>query len=110
MASLLGVVGLVVLLGIHTLLAAVLTRFFRLRLESRWGWIVYSFLLIPPVLLASTLVLAGVIGLGVDLGSPAVAAAVTVGLPLALGFAVDTLYVPPPDEVDLPEPDTPRER
>jgi len=108
MTSLLGVLGLVLLLGVHTLLAAVMTRFFRLRLESRWGWIVYSALLIPPVLLGSTLVLAGVVGLGVDLGSPAVAAAVTIGLPLALGFAVDTLYVPPPDEVDLPEPD--RER
>ena len=105
MAPLLGVVGLLVLVGLHTLLAAVMTRFFRLRLESRWGWIVYGVLLIPPVLLASTLILAGVVGLGVDLGSPAVAAAVTIGLPLALGFAIDTLYIPPPDEVDLPEPD-----
>ncbi|RDI72257.1 hypothetical protein [Halopelagius longus] len=92
-----------VLVG-HTLLAAVLTRFFRIRLKTQWGYVVYSLLLIPVVLVVSTLLFFGVlpIGAGLNLGVPALLGA-SVGMPLALGFAIDTLYVPPPEEYDLPE-------
>ncbi|MFC6824153.1 hypothetical protein [Halopelagius fulvigenes] len=92
-----------VLVG-HTLLAAVLTRFFRIRLKTQWGYVVYSLLLIPVVLIVSTLVFFGVlpIGAGLNLDVPVLLGA-SVGMPLALGFAIDTLYVPPPEEYDLPE-------
>lgn len=93
----------VVLVG-HTLVAAVLTRFFRIRLKTQWGYVVYSFALIPVVLAVSTLVFFGVfpIGAGLNLNVPALLGA-SVGMPLALGFAIDTLYVPPPEEYEMPD-------
>ena len=101
------VVGLLVfgaVLVVHTLIAAVLTRFFRLRLKTQWGYVVYSFLVIPVVLLATSLVFFGVLGIdgGLNLRPPAFLG-IAVGLPLALGFTIDTLYVPAPEEYDLPE-------
>ncbi|ELZ96940.1 hypothetical protein C440_04163 [Haloferax mucosum ATCC BAA-1512] len=98
----LALMGVVILL--HTLLAAVMTRFFRLRLKTQWGYVVYSLFLIPLVLFVSTLVFSGAFGIGVDLGSTAAALGVMIGMPLALGFTIDTLYVPPPEEFEnLPE-------
>ncbi|MFA1612400.1 hypothetical protein [Halobellus rubicundus] len=104
MVSVVGLVLFGAVLVIHTLLAAVLTRFFRLRLKTQWGYVIYSFVLIPVALLVTTLVFFGVlpIGAGLDLGPTALLGA-AVGLPLALGFTIDTLYVPAPDEYDLPE-------
>jgi hypothetical protein len=92
----------VVLVG-HTLLAAVSTRFFRIRMNTRWGWVVYSLVVTPVLLLAATLVTTGVLRIGPNLGGPGTALAVMVGVPLALGFTIDLLYVPPPDEYDLPD-------
>lgn len=105
MLALLGFALLVVLVAFHTLVAGVLTRFFRLRLVTTWGWIVYTGALTPVVLLASTLLFTGVfgVGTGVDLGSSAVVVGVFVLLPTALGAAIDYLYVPPPDEYELPD-------
>ena len=104
MASLVGVVLFVVVLLLHTLLAAVTTRFFRLRLKTQWGYVVYTFLITPVVLLATSLVFFGVLRIdgGLNLGPPAFLG-VAVALPLALGFTIDTLYVPAPEEYDLPE-------
>jgi hypothetical protein len=103
MVSVLGLVLFGVVLVGHTLIAAVMTRFFRIRLKTQWGYVIYSFLLIPVVLLVSTLLFTGIFNIGVDLGSPATALGVMIGMPLALGFTIDTLYVPPPEEYDLPE-------
>ncbi|ELZ82736.1 hypothetical protein C453_16663 [Haloferax elongans ATCC BAA-1513] len=98
----LALMGVVLLL--HTLIAAVMTRFFRLRLKTQWGYILYALFLIPLVLFVSTLVFSGVFGIGVNLGSPAAAFGVMIGMPLVLGFTIDTLYVPPPEEFEnLPE-------
>jgi hypothetical protein len=104
MVSVVGLVAFGVVLLVHTLLAAVTTRFFRLRLETQWGYVVYSFLVIPVVLLATSLVFFGVLGIdgGLDLRPPAFLG-IAVALPLALGFTIDTLYVPAPEEYDLPE-------
>jgi len=104
MVSVVGLVLFGAVLVVQTLLAAVLTRFFRLRLNTQWGYVVFSFVLIPVALLVTTLVLFGVlpIGAGLDLGPTALLGA-SVGLPLALGFTIDTLYVPAPEEYDLPE-------
>ena len=87
----------------HTLLAAVMTRFFRLRLDTQIGWVLYSLGSIPVALFVSTLVFTGVLNIGPDLGSPTVAGAILIGLPLAIGLTIDLLYVAQPDEVELPE-------
>jgi len=93
----------VVLVG-HTFVAAVATRFFRIRMHTQWGSVLYTLLLVPVLLFVSTLVFSGLLNIGVDLGSPAVALGVMIGLPLALGFTIDVLYMEPPEEYDLPDP------
>ncbi|XVH32436.1 hypothetical protein ACNS7O_04420 [Haloferacaceae archaeon DSL9] len=103
MLSVIGVVLFGIVLAVHTLVAAVMTRFFRLRLETTFGWIVFSLFLIPVVLAVSTILFTGVLQIGVNLGSRPVALAVMIGLPLALGMTIDVLYIPSPDEYELPD-------
>ena len=92
--------GLVV---VHTILAAVMTRFFRLRLDTQAGWIGYSLGLLPILFFLSTLVVTGGLGLGPNLGSPLVVFAILIGLPVALGMTIDLLYVAQPEDVELPQ-------
>lgn len=101
MASLLALALTVVVLAVNTLLTAVLARFFRIRLHTQWGWVVYT-LVITPVVLTVTTMLSGIV-IPPLFDSAVLLLAVFVGLPLALGFTIDLLYVPPPDEYDLPE-------
>jgi heme/copper-type cytochrome/quinol oxidase subunit 1 len=93
-----------VVLGVHALVAAVMTRYFRIRLSTDWGAVVYTLLFVPVVLLVLTQVFTGVLGIGPNLGGAVTVLAVMVGLPLAVGVAVDVLYMRPPEEYDLPEP------
>ncbi|MFB6169184.1 MAG: hypothetical protein ABEJ43_10120 [Haloferacaceae archaeon] len=93
-----------VVLGVHALVAAVMTRFFRIRLATDWGTVVYTLLFVPVVLVLLTQVFTGILDIGPNLGSPTTALAVMVGLPLAVGVTVDVLYMRPPEEYDLPEP------
>ncbi|ESS05612.1 MAG: hypothetical protein A07HB70_02089 [uncultured archaeon A07HB70] len=94
-----------VVLALHALVAAVMTRYFRIRLATDWGTVLYTLLFVPVVLLLLTQVFTGVLGIGPNLGSAAVALAVMVGLPLAVGVTVDVLYMRPPEAYDLPEPE-----
>lgn len=103
MVSALAIAGLAVLVGVHTLAAAVLTRLLRVRLSTRLSAAVYTAFLVPLVLLLSTLVLTGLFGLGPDLGSPATALFLMIGVPFVLGITIDVVWMPDPDEVDLPE-------
>ncbi len=103
MVSVVGAVGIAVIVAVNATVAAVATRFFRLRLATRWGPVVYVALLVPPVLVATTLVLSGVLGLGGNLGDADTALLVAIVFPLGLGVAVDLFWMPPPDEVELPE-------
>ncbi len=103
MATLVNLVLFAAVLALHTVLAAVMTRFFRIRMKTRWGSALYALLLIPPVLVVSTLVFSGLFGIGIDLGNSAMAVGVMVGMPLALGYTIDVLYVPAPEEYDLPD-------
>lgn len=103
MVSVLGLLGLVVIVAVHTAIAAVLTRLLRVRLSSQWGPIVYAVLLIPVVLVVSTLVLSGVLGLGSNLGDAGTALFVLVAIPLALGVTIDYVWMPAPDEMELPD-------
>ena len=101
MVSALDAVGLVVLVGLNTLLAAVLTRVFRDRLATRWGSILYTLALTPLALVVVTLLLGQ--ALGPDLGGTATVFGVTVLVPLTLGVAVDYFWMPAPDEVEVPD-------
>jgi len=98
-------IGLVVILAVNSTAAALLTRFFRARLETDWGPVVYILFFGPVGLFALTLVLGGVLGLGPDLGTPAMVLAATVVLPLSLGVTFDYFWMPAPEEVDLPDTD-----
>ena len=100
----LGLVLTIVVLGVHALVAAVMTRFFRIRLSTDWGTVVYTRLFVPVVLFVLTQLFTGILGIGPNLGSPATVLAVMVGLPLAVGVTVDVLYMRSPEEYDLPEP------
>ncbi|WP_435347696.1 hypothetical protein [Haloarchaeobius sp. HRN-SO-5] len=103
MVSLVGAVGLLVLVLVNTALAAVATRFFRQRLDTDWGSIIYVVVVTPFVLLVTTLLLSGVLGLGGDLGSRNLALLVAIALPLVLGVSVDFFWMPSPDEIELPD-------
>ncbi len=94
--------GLAVLVLVNSAAAALLTRFFRVRLETRWGSLAYTATGVPVALLVSTLVLGSV--LGPNLGTPAAVVGVTILLPFSLGVAFDYLWMPAPEEVDLPDP------
>jgi hypothetical protein len=102
MATVVDVLGLAVIVLVHTAVAALMTRFFRVRLGTRAGAALYTGLLVPVVLLVLTLVFGGVLGLGPNLGSGGAVVALTVLLPLSLGVAFDYFWMPAPDEVELP--------
>ena len=103
MVSVVGLLGLVVIVLLNTAIAAVGTRLLRVRLESEWGPVVYAVILIPVVLVFTTLVLSGVFGLGSNLGDPWTVVFVVIAIPLVLGVTIDYVWMPPPEEVDLPK-------
>jgi hypothetical protein len=102
MVSVVDVVGLLIILGVNAAAAALMTRFFRVRLDTRWGPVVFALMIEPVVLTVLVLVFSGVLGLGGNLGSAALVFGVTVILPMAIGVAFDYFWMPSPDEVELP--------
>ena len=102
MVTVVGAIGLLIIVGVNAAVAALLTRFFRVRLDTQWGPLVFALTITPVVLVVLTQVLSA-IGLGFDLGTPGAVVGVAVVLPLALGIAFDYFWMPAPDEVDLPE-------
>ena len=102
MVSAVDIVGLFIILGVNSVVAALLTRFFSVQLNTQWGPIVYSVLLTPLVLVILVLVMGGA-GLGPNLGSAATVLGLTVLVPLALGMSFDYFWQPSPDEVEVPD-------
>ena len=102
MVALVPWLGLAVLVALHTLAAALVVRWLRVRLDSRWAPPLFALFVVPVLLVGSTLLVSGGLGLGPDLGSPGAALFVLVALPLGLGLAVDYLWMPHPDAVELP--------
>jgi len=102
MVSVLGLAGVLVIVAAHTAIAALLTRVFRVRLKTRWGAIVFTLLIIPVVLTLTTLLFSGVLGIGGDLGTRGTAVFVTIFVPLAMGILIDYIWMPAPEEVELP--------
>jgi hypothetical protein len=110
MVSLVGVVGLLIIVAVNSAVAALMTRFFRVRLSTTWGPVVYALLIVPVALLLLTL-LFGAAGLGFDLGNQGAVIGITIVLPMVLGLAFDYVWMPAPDEVELPteyQQDAPR--
>jgi hypothetical protein len=118
MVSVVGLIGVLVIIAINTAAAALMTRFFRVRLKTSWGPVVFALFLIPVVLVILTQILGGVIlpigfailvqtlggkGLEFDVGGKLLVISLTVVLPLALGTVFDYFWMPAPDEVELPE-------
>jgi len=103
MVTTVGLVGIVVLVVVHTALAAVVTRLFRNRLDTAWGGAIYAALGGGFVLLVSTLVLSGIFGIGGDLGSRYATVLVVIAMPLVLGITVDYFWMPSPEEIELPD-------
>ena len=103
MATPLELVGLLVAVSVNTAVAALATRFLRVRMHTRLGSAVYTATLVPFLLFVLTLVFGGVLRLGPDLGSPTAVLGLLVALPLAVGVTIDFVWMPAPGEVDLPE-------
>jgi len=95
-------VGIIVL--VHTAIAAVGARYFRITLSTRWGSVLYTAILIPLVYVATTLAL-GALGLGAGaFEDPGQLIVVTWAFPFFLGWSIDLFWVPTPEELeDLPE-------
>lgn len=92
----------VLVMAAHTLAAAVATRFFRIRMKTRGGWIVYSLLVTPFLLFVSTAIVGQILP-PPGTANRLVVLVLLIGVPLALGFTIELLYVPPPEEYDLPD-------
>lgn len=103
MIAVLDAIGLLVIVFANSALTALMTRFFRVRLDTRWGSLLYAVVLCPLVMLVVVFVLSGVLQLGGDLGSPALVVFVTIMLPLAVGLTFDYLWMPAPEEVEIPD-------
>lgn len=99
MVSVLGVVFILIAVSVQTVLAALLTRLFRVRLDTSWGAVVFAVVIIPVVLTLTTLLLGRI---GPDLGSRGTVIFVMIGVPTALGFTIDYVWMPAPEEVELP--------
>ena len=99
MVSPLGIAIVLVVVAVQTAIAALLIRLFRVRLESQWGSVVFAVTVVPVVLTLTTLVLGRV---GPDLGSRGTVVFLMIGVPLALGLTIDYVWMPAPEEVELP--------
>jgi uncharacterized membrane protein len=102
MVSIGGIIELFIIIAVNTATASLLTRFFRVRLKTNWGPVVFAILLIPVVLTILTQILGG-LGFGFDLGSARLVVGITIVLPLVLGVTFDYFWMPAPEDVDLPE-------
>lgn len=91
------------ILFVHSAVVALMTRFFRVRLSTRWGGFLYAALICPVALTLLTLVFSGILPLGPDLGSPGIVIVLVILLPTVVGVTFDYFWMPSPDEVDLPE-------
>lgn len=95
-------IGVALIVAIHTALAVVLTRFFRLQLKTDWGAAIYTLVLIPLALIVSTTILSGLLGLGGNVGGRDVVLLLVIVLPLSLGITIDLFWMPSPEEIVLP--------
>lgn len=101
MVSAFDIIQLLVMMGVNAAVAALMTRFFRVRLKTSWGPVVFALLLIPVVLLILTQIMSGA-GFGFDIGSARLVIGLLIVLPITLGLSFDYFWMPAPEDVDLP--------
>src|SRR6056297_766334 len=104
MVSAATVIGFLLIMVVNTVLAAVSIRFFRLRLSTQWGAVVYSAVFIPLMYFVTTILLSGFVGFGgsgvEDKGTALIMVWV---IPFTLAVSLELFWMPAPDEVELPE-------
>lgn len=99
MVSLGAAIGLAIVVVVHTVVASVLVRFFRLRLATRLGTVLFSLFFIPVVLTVSVLIVGQLpIFGGIERNTVGM---VMILLPLLVGYAIDLFWMPSPEEVEL---------
>jgi hypothetical protein len=104
MASPATIFGFLLIIVVNTVIAAVAIRFFRLRLSTLWGAVVYTALFVPLTYLVTTILLSGFIGFGGggvrDRGTALILVWV---VPFSLAVSLDVFWMPAPEEIDLPD-------
>jgi hypothetical protein len=96
--------GFLLIIVVNTVLAAVAMRFFRLRLATTWGAVVYTAVAVPVLYVATTILLSGFVGFGgtgvEDRGTALILVWV---VPFTLALSLEFFWMPAPDEVELPD-------
>jgi hypothetical protein len=96
--------GFLFIIAVNTLVAAVTIRFFRLRLSTQWGAVLYTAIFVPVIYLVTTILLSGFVGFGgsgvADRGTALILVWV---IPFTLAVSLDIFWLPAPEEIDLPE-------
>lgn len=100
MVSVLSLVPLLVIMGVNTLTSALLTRLFRVRLDTAWGAAAFVALFVPAVTTIVTIIVGAVAG--PSLGSRAAVVGLLILVPMAVGITIDVFWMPAPEKVDLP--------
>ena len=103
MVSASALVGLVVLVAVNTAIAALVVRFTRFQLATRWGAVLVTLFIVPILYVGTTTFFGGFLGLGDGLfDSTGPLLMFTWGLPFGLGTSIDLFWMPAPDDVELP--------
>ncbi|WP_135829385.1 hypothetical protein [Halorussus halobius] len=97
-------VGFLLIIAVNTVVASVVIRFFRLRLSTQWGAVVYTAVVVPLVFVATTILLSGVVGFGGEgVGDRGTALVLVWLVPFTLAVTLDVFWLPSPDEAETPE-------
>jgi len=102
MVSLAVALGTTVLVLVNAAVAAVLSRYFRLALETRWGAYLFTVCFVPVTYVATTIVLGGVLGLadGAFAGAKGWFFTVCWAFPFFLGLSLHLFWLPPVSAVE----------
>jgi hypothetical protein len=100
MVTPLNAAGLAVMVLINSALAALATRFLRVRMRTNWGGMVYALLLVPLGLILLIPVYSGLLGSVVEFDATTTLLVVAVGIPLTLGLTFDYIWMPSPEDVE----------
>ncbi|UPV75185.1 hypothetical protein M0R89_03725 [Halorussus limi] len=97
-------IGFLLIMVVNTVLAAVAIRFFRLRLSTQWGAVVYTVVFVPLLYVVTTILLSGFVGFGGSGVEDRTTALMLVwAIPFALAVSLEIFWMPAPDEIELPE-------
>ncbi|WP_158055515.1 hypothetical protein [Halorussus halophilus] len=98
------VIGFLLIIVVNTVAAAVAMRFFRLRLATQWGTVVYTALFVPLIYFVTTLLLSGFVGFGGEgVANKGNALILVWVLPFTLALSLELFWMPAPEDVELPE-------